>query len=134
MEDSEEEEFLNLSLSVASNREKKKKGKIIMRDHASMSPMMNSYEGKIFRLLQMREQMLRQELQRRKGVVEDGNGLPLIHLLLTTATAVDENNLGSALENLTELYKTVSLTGDSVQRVVAYFADGLAARLLTRQF
>ncbi|KAI4352846.1 hypothetical protein L6164_007059 [Bauhinia variegata] len=132
MEDSEEEEFLNLSLSVASNREKKKKGKIIMRDHASMSPMMNSYEGKIFRLLQMREQMLRQELQRRKGVVEDGNGLPLIHLLLTTATAVDENNLGSALENLTELYKTVSLTGDSVQRVVAYFADGLAARLLTR--
>ncbi|KAI4346593.1 hypothetical protein L6164_007476 [Bauhinia variegata] len=138
MEDSEEEELLNLNLSVAANREKRKKGKIITRDHASLSPMMTNnsyegYEGKIFRLLQMREQMLRQDQHhRRKGVVEDGNGLPLIHLLLTTATAVDENNLSSALENLAELYQTVSLTGDSVQRVVAYFADGLAARLLTR--
>ncbi|XP_061346304.1 GRAS family protein RAM1-like [Gastrolobium bilobum] len=133
MEDSEEDELLNLSLSVAADRERKKKGKIREND-VSMSTM-NSYEGcegKIFRLLQMREQMLRQE-HRRKGVVEDGNGLPLIHLLLTTATAVDENNLDSALENLTDLYQTVSLTGDSVQRVVAYFADGLAARLLTRK-
>ncbi|KAK7343827.1 hypothetical protein VNO77_12874 [Canavalia gladiata] len=143
MEDSEEDEFLNLSLSsVAADRERKKKGKII-REHNNVcmssgtttttrSCSYEGYEGKILRLLQMREQMLRQE-HRRKGVVEDGNGLPLIHLLLTTATSVDENKLDSSLENLTDLYQTVSLTGDSVQRVVAHFADGLAARLLTRK-
>ncbi|XP_027367900.1 scarecrow-like protein 18 [Abrus precatorius] len=139
MEDSEEDGFLNLSLSVAADRERerKKKGKIIREHNVSMSSTTTrnsyeGYEGKIFRLLQMREQMLRQD-HRRKGVVEDGNGLPLIHLLLSTATAVDENNLDSSLENLTDLYQTVSLTGDSVQRVVAYFVDGLAARLLTRK-
>ncbi|KAL2324731.1 hypothetical protein Fmac_023789 [Flemingia macrophylla] len=140
MEDSEEDELLNLSLSVAADRERKKKGKII-REHnnvsmssatATRTNSYESYEGKIFRLLQTREQMLRQD-HRRKGVVEDGNGLPLIHLLLSTATAVDDNNLDSSLENLTDLYQTVSLIGDSVQRVVAYFADGLAARLLTRK-
>ncbi|XP_020224743.1 protein SCARECROW [Cajanus cajan] len=142
MEDSEEDELLNLSLSVAADRERKKKGKVI-REHKNVSMSSatttttrtnsyESYEGKIFRLLQMREQMLRQD-HRRKGVVEDGNGLPLIHLLLSTATAVDDNNLDSSLENLTDLYQTVSLTGDSVQRVVAHFADGLAARLLTRK-
>nr|AZZ09408.1 PINNATE PENTAFOLIATA1 [Lotus japonicus] len=77
----------------------------------------------------MREQMLRQD-QRRK---DENNGLPLIHLLLTTATSVDETNLDASLENLTDLYQTVSLTGDSVQRVVAYFADGLVAKLLTKK-
>ena len=76
--------------------------------------------------------MMRQD-HRRKGVVEDGNGLPLIHLLLSTATSVDDNNMDSSLENLTDLYQTVSVTGDSVQRVVAYFVDGLAARLLTKK-
>ncbi|OIW01440.1 hypothetical protein TanjilG_30914 [Lupinus angustifolius] len=136
MEDSEEDELLNLSLSVSSGRERKKKGRTIRANNSNsiISPMMNSYEGKIFWLLQMREQMLRQNHHhRKKGVIEDGNGFPLIHLLLTTATAIDEKNLGTSLENLTELYQTVSLTGDSVQRVVAYFADGLAARLLTRK-
>ncbi|KAE9617483.1 hypothetical protein Lal_00034609 [Lupinus albus] len=137
MEDSEEDELLNLSLSVSSGRERKKKGKTIRANNANsiISPMMNSsYEGNIFRVLQIRENMLRQDFQyRKKGVVEDGNGFPLIHLLLKTATAVDENNYDAALENLTELYQIVSLTGDSVQRVVAYFSDGLAARILTRK-
>ncbi|KAK7277336.1 hypothetical protein RIF29_18487 [Crotalaria pallida] len=167
MEDSEEDELLNLSLSVCStSRERKKKGKttrsrannnnnnnnnsnnnsIIISPPMVMTMNNNSYEGyegKIFRLLQMRDHMLRQDQhhhhQRRKGVVEDGNnGLSLIHLLLTTATAVDDNNnsnsnIGAALENLTDLYQTVSLTGDSVQRVVAYFADALTARLLTKK-
>ncbi|KAK7271022.1 hypothetical protein RJT34_26602 [Clitoria ternatea] len=141
MEDSEEEELLNLTLSIAAGRERKKKGgkreknNTINNGSSILIPMINShegYEGKIFRLLQMREQMLRQE-KRRKGVVEHGNGLPLVHLLLTTATAVDERNTVAALENLMELFQIVSLTGDSVQRVVAYFADGLAARLLTKK-
>lgn len=153
MEDSEEDELLNLSLSVAANRERKKKGKIITSNVSMMSNINNSssydiqegYEAKIFRLLQMREQMLRQDhhhhhhhqhmMRSKKEQEQDhhGNGLPLIHLLLTTATAVDEKNYDSSLENLTDLYQTVSLTGDSVQRVVAYFADGLAAKLLTKK-
>ncbi|XP_028805783.1 scarecrow-like protein 21 [Neltuma alba] len=147
MEDPEEEELLNLSLSVSAGRsERKKKGKMMMmstRDHHlhhhhhnSFSSYEQGLEGKIFRLLQTRDLMLRQDqnlMRNRRGVLEDGNGLPLIHLLLSTATCVDDTNINSALDNLTQLYQTVSLTGDSVQRVVAYFADGLAARLLTRK-
>ncbi|KAG8633388.1 GRAS family protein RAM1 [Manihot esculenta] len=128
----EEEELLNLSLAIVTDSGGDKKRK---RKTRSLFDPLNSYagcEGKIFRLLQIREQMLKPN-HKRKGVVEDGKGLHLIHLLLITATAVDENNLGTALENLTELYQSVSLTGDSVERVVAYFSDGLAARLLTRK-
>lgn len=138
MEDTyEEEDLLNLSLAIVTNSgsdERTRKRK--RRD--TLSPMQqHSYEGcegKIFRLLQMREQMLKLESHkvRKAVVVEDGNG-HLIHLLLITATAIDQNKVGSALENLSELYQNVSLNGDSVQRVVAYFADGLTARLLTRK-
>ncbi|KAL5778949.1 hypothetical protein ACOSQ2_009686 [Xanthoceras sorbifolium] len=131
MEDTDEEEFLNLSLAIVADTCKRKR-----KRRATTLNHNNSYhegfEGKIFGLLQMRDQMLKLET-RRKGGVEEGKGLHLIHLLLITATAVDENNLDLALENLTELYQTVSLTGDSVQRVVAYFADGLSARLLSRK-
>ncbi|XVF37247.1 hypothetical protein REPUB_Repub19eG0130100 [Reevesia pubescens] len=109
MEDTDDqEELLNLSLAIVTD------------------------PGKIFKLLQVREEMVKLD-HKRKDVVEDGKGLHLIHLLLITATSVDENNVNSAFDNLTELYQSVSLMGDSVQRVVAYFADGLAARLLTRK-
>ncbi|PIA41006.1 hypothetical protein AQUCO_02300050v1 [Aquilegia coerulea] len=80
----------------------------------------------------MRDQMLRLDPMR-QGVVEDGKGLHLIHLLLVSATAVDDNNIESATENLYQLYQHVSLSGDSVQRMAAYFADGLAGRFLTRK-
>ncbi|KAK6938501.1 Transcription factor GRAS [Dillenia turbinata] len=133
MEDTDEE-LLNLSLAIVADsgfeRKRKRKG----RD-ALISLNLNSYEsceGKIFWLLQMREQMFQQD-NNRKAVAEDGKGLHLIHLLLISASAVDENNIDSATENLGDLYQNVSLNGDSVQRVVAYFADGLAARLLTRK-
>ncbi|RYR36560.1 hypothetical protein Ahy_A09g041525 [Arachis hypogaea] len=152
MEDSEEDELLNLSLSVPADRErKKKKGKTILVNNNNNNIMMmmscsssttfdhEAYEAKIFRLLQMRDQMLRQHHRNHdntnKGLLGNNNtnnGLPLIHLLLSTATAVDGNNFAAALNNLTDLYQSVSLTGDSVERVVAYFSDGLTARLLTR--
>nr|GMD52108.1 scarecrow-like protein 21 [Ipomoea batatas] len=64
---------------------------------------------------------------------DKGGGLHLIHLLLVSATAVDENTPGPAAESLSELYRRASLSGDAVQRVAAYFADGLVARLLTRK-
>ncbi|MED6120816.1 hypothetical protein PIB30_024382 [Stylosanthes scabra] len=157
MEDYSDEdyEFLNLSLSVTTPSPTQTKNNDIMmmrmKKKKTNNNSVSSYEGKIFMLLQMRENMLRQDHhnhhhhhhQRRKPLLVDHNnttnnngGLPLIHLLLTTATAIDDhnsNNIGASLENLTDLYQTVSLTGDSVERVVAYFADGLAARLLTKK-
>lgn len=144
MEDLDEEgdELLNLSLAIVTNSGGERMKKRKRRDENTSKLSSSSYEGcegKILRLLQMRELMLKLD-HKKKGCSninivedEDGKGLQLIHMLLITATAVNENQVSSAVENLTELYKSVSLCGDSVQRVVAYFADGLAARLLTRK-
>lgn len=127
-----EEVHLNLSLAIVTDshveRKKKRKRRVCFDS-------LDSHEGceeKIFKLLQMREQMVKLENHQR-GAIEDGKGLHLIHLLLMSATAVHDNNIDSAANNLTELYQNVSLTGDSVQRVVSYFADGLTARLLTEK-
>ncbi|KAL2503489.1 Protein SCARECROW [Abeliophyllum distichum] len=87
----DEEEFLSLRLAIVtdSGREVKRK-----RKRSESADSSESFEeGKIFSLLQMREQMIKVD-QRRKEMAEDG---------------------------------------DSVQRVAAYFADGLIARLLTRK-
>ncbi|XXG65506.1 hypothetical protein AAC387_Pa05g3186 [Persea americana] len=124
-----EEEFLNLRLATAvdtgGGRKRKKK------DEINSYTQLGEEEGKLIAFLQLRDRMLK--LDPKKGGVENGKGLHLIHLLLVSATAVDENKTILAAENLSELYKNVSLNGDSIQRVVAYFADGLAARLLTRR-
>ncbi|KAG1369867.1 DELLA protein RGL2-like [Cocos nucifera] len=40
--------------------------------------------------------------------------------------------MSSAINALHELYEHVSTNGDPIQRVAAYYADGLAARLLTK--
>lgn len=132
MEDSDDDGILDLSLAIVtdSGMEKRKKMKM-----TTVLDSLSSYDGLILELLEIREQMLKLD-QKRKSVVvvEDGKaGLHLIHLLLITATSVDENNVSAAAENLRELYRSVCLNGDSVQRVVAYFADGLAAKLLTRK-
>ncbi|KAJ8760611.1 hypothetical protein K2173_015278 [Erythroxylum novogranatense] len=134
MED-QQEQLLNLSLAVVTDSDSNASISRKRKRRSTLTPSNSNHEGcegKIFRLLQMREHVIKLD-QKRKGVDEDGKGLHLIHLLLITATAVDQNNLGSALDSLTELYQSVSLNGDSVQRVVAYFADGLSARLLTRK-
>ena len=70
----------------------------------------------------------------KKAVVEDfGKRLHLIPLLRITSTEANESNVGLALENLKQLYQSVSLINDCVQRVIAYFDDGLVARLLTKK-
>lgn len=139
----EEEDLLSLSLAVVSSCGGEAKLRKRRRDDHFFINLNHcdgqagDEDGKVFDLLQMREEMLNTAAaasSKRKPVDihEDGRPLKLIHLLLLTATTVDENNVASALENLCELYRSVSLTGDSVQRLVAYFADGLAARLLTQ--
>lgn len=130
MEVMDQEEFLSLRLSVVPDygcERKRKRGVKEISNYSSSTQSCD--EGKTFALLQMREQMMK-----RKHVASaDGKGLQLIHLLLISATSVNENNITSAVENLCELYQNVCLAGDSVQRVAAYFGDGLLARLLTRK-
>lgn len=138
--DDDEEEFLCLRLAIAADsgcdeRERKRKREPTPSlSYSSTDQSSYEEEGKILSLFQTRDQMLKQDHKREKDQDsdEDGKGLHLIHLLLVAATSVDENNLNRAIENLSELYRTASLTGDSVQRVAAHFADGLVARLLTR--
>ncbi|MCD7454153.1 hypothetical protein HAX54_023693 [Datura stramonium] len=134
-----EEELLSLRLAIVNdssccerNINKKRKRKELDFMINNTWDLNESCEGKIFSLLELRESMLKIDVKK-KGVVEDGKGLHLIHSLLISATSIDENSMDSAVENLHELYQNVSLVGDSVQRVAAYFADGLIARLLTRK-
>ncbi|XP_058091130.1 GRAS family protein RAM1-like [Magnolia sinica] len=124
-----EEELLNLHLSIATYAGKDRKRKRIQ--DLNCCNQFNGYDGKVLGFLRTRDHMLK--LDPKRDGVEDGKGLHLIHLLLVSATSVDENKIAAASENLTELYKNVSVNGDSIQRVAAYFADGLAARLLTRR-
>ncbi|KAB2040353.1 hypothetical protein ES319_D02G077200v1 [Gossypium barbadense] len=136
MEDrDEEEEHLNLSLAIVTDpngENSRKRKRKLLNVCNPLNPSHEGYfEGKIFKLLQVREEMLKLDHKRSKGLAENGKGLHLIHSLLIIATSVDKNNMNSALENLIQLYPTVTLMGDSVQRVVAHFADGLFARILT---
>ncbi|KAE8668495.1 hypothetical protein F3Y22_tig00112305pilonHSYRG00119 [Hibiscus syriacus] len=89
---------------------KKRKRKFLACKPPLKTDPSSSYEcceGKIFKLLQVREEMLKLDHHKRKvAVLEDGKGLHLIHLLLITATSVDENSVNSALDNLTRLYRT----------------------------
>ncbi|GAB4844832.1 hypothetical protein Ancab_038220 [Ancistrocladus abbreviatus] len=132
MEAVEKEEHLNLSLATVGQTKMKRK-----RTEFSSPPFLPSEEGnegKIFRLLKVREQMLQQEYRKGSGLTEDRKGsLHLIHLLLVSASSVQENNVTSATDSLIQLYQSSSLTGDSAQRFAAYFADGLTARLLLAQ-
>ncbi|XP_077247591.1 GRAS family protein RAM1-like [Tasmannia lanceolata] len=121
-----EEELLDLRLAVTNSERKRKR-----REEPNPYTQIEANERKLFGLLEMREQMLKLD-PKRQGV-EDERGLQLIHLLLLAATSIDENEVSSAAENLSELYKNVSLNGDSIQRVAAYFTDGLAAGLLTQK-
>ncbi|KAM7277682.1 hypothetical protein ACFE04_004816 [Oxalis oulophora] len=138
-EDEDDQDMLCLSLGLGLANRKKRKRSIVKQVSfinkltSTLSPT-SDHEGNILTLLQMREQMLNLHKMKSNNIdhEEDAKGgLQLIHLLLVTATDIDQNNFSSALQNLTDLYRHVSLDGDSVQRVVAYFTDGLAARLLT---
>lgn len=142
------EEFLSLKLAIVDNDGQKKRKKRSREAPILLQWDLNeSYEGKIFSLLQIREQMLNQENNIKinsniNSIIEEekeeenknkNKGLHLIHSLLISATSVDNGDFESAVENLRDLYRNVSLSGDSLQRVASYFADGLIARLLTKK-
>ncbi|XP_073004030.1 scarecrow-like protein 21 [Typha latifolia] len=132
MKENKGEELLSLSLGINTITtttawcSKKRKGR---------EDFMAS-DRKFFNLLQIRDQMLRATNTKRYSCgVEDGkNSLQVIHLLLAAAAAAVDTNGGdvnTAVDALGEVYKTVSLKGDPIQRVAVYFADALAARILT---
>lgn len=134
------EELLSLSLGLNSSwctntTKMKRKAK---DDHEYSNPacnvvtttMQDVEDTKFFNLLHTRDQMLKHDPKRSNGALQGTtNGLQLIHQLLFAATAIDENNTGSAVDALHEIYKNASFHGDSIQRVVAYFADALSARI-----
>ncbi|XP_019180323.1 PREDICTED: scarecrow-like protein 23 [Ipomoea nil] len=128
----DEDEFLSLKLAIATQqplgceRNKKRKRR---EDLVSIS----SYEEEIYSLLQIGEQMLNSTHKTSKESSGGREGLHLINLLLVAAAAVNDNNLTSAMANLSELCQNVSVLGDAIQRVSAYFAAALTARLLTQK-
>nr|GMD75806.1 scarecrow-like protein 21 [Ipomoea batatas] len=130
----DEDEFLSLKLAIATQQplghERNKKRK---RSREDLVDILN-YEEEVYSLLQIGEQMLNSTHKTSKESVGEGReGLHLIHLLLVAAAAVNDNNLTSAMANLSELCQNVSVLGDAIQRVSAYFAAALTARLLTQK-
>ncbi|KAG0503939.1 hypothetical protein HPP92_004011 [Vanilla planifolia] len=81
-------------------------------------------------LLDRRGQLMRPG-RHRPGEDKESN-LVLYRLLLKCAAAVERKDATCSTEALQQLYRAVSFSGDPVQRVAAYFADGLAARCFSR--
>ncbi|KAH9532705.1 hypothetical protein CY35_18G012800 [Sphagnum magellanicum] len=68
--------------------------------------------------------------QASSSVYENTQGLELLALLLQCAEAVSANNVNDANSMLLQLSELATPYGSSVQRVVAYFAEGMASRLV----
>ncbi|XP_020588323.1 scarecrow-like protein 23 [Phalaenopsis equestris] len=81
-------------------------------------------------LLQTRDRMT--QLSCNRHGMADEKGLQLVRLLLLCATAVDRNDRSSAADLLRQLYRNVSLSGSPIQRVTAYFTDGLMASFMSK--
>ncbi|KAM0940514.1 putative transcription factor GRAS family [Dioscorea sansibarensis] len=131
-----EELLLSLSLGInghwsSSDAAKKRKRKDDDNDNNNNNND-DIVEKKLVGLLQVRDQMMKPN-NIKTHTLDDSKGLHLIHLLLLSASAMDDNNVTSAIDTLTELFQKVSLNGDPIQRVAAYFSDGLVAKLLTKK-
>lgn len=154
LEIEEEEELLNLSLSLVSNSYitegtdsscARRKNKCNQDDSCSSlgssdGDHIDHHQGEILRLLHHREQMLSREhtglstIPQAVDQESDRNMEPyLIHLLSKTATSINEYKFSLAVVNLVNIYQRVSLVGDSLERVAAYFADGLTAAMLMKE-
>lgn len=89
--------------------------------------------GRVMRLLQARDRMVKVEFDDDPRVAPDGGGagLQLMHLLLSAVAAGEVGDVHAAAAALQEVYRQASFRGgDPSQRVAAYFADALASRLL----
>lgn len=68
-----------------------------------------------------------------EGKKSEASGLQLVHLLLACADAISKNKIETAAQKLEELYSHASLFGDSMQRIAAFFTEGLAARIVGKE-
>ncbi|XP_024358592.1 DELLA protein RGL3 [Physcomitrium patens] len=64
------------------------------------------------------------------GKKSETSGLQLVNLLHDCAEAVSKGKIETATQKLEELYSHASLFGDFMQRVAAFFTEGLAARMV----
>ncbi|KAK8965842.1 Protein SCARECROW [Platanthera guangdongensis] len=115
------EDLLSLRLSVGRFEPTKKRKRIEEPN-----------EKNLMLLLQARERMIRLQGSCNRHGLGDDQGFQLVRLLLICATAVDRRDLTSSTDSLRQLYRLASLSGDPIQRVTAYFADGLMAKLMTK--
>jgi hypothetical protein len=76
-----------------------------------------------------KERKERKEEQRRKQ--RDEEGLHLLTLLLQCAESVNADNLDDAHQTLLEIAELATPFGTSTQRVAAYFAEAMSARLVS---
>ncbi|KAG0482985.1 hypothetical protein HPP92_011069 [Vanilla planifolia] len=121
--DVNEEDLLSLGLGMGRTHhvERSKKRKRIDQPFS---------EKTYVKLLQARDRMLSLGCSKSRTCFSD---LQLVRLLLECATATDGNDNRSAVDSLLQLYFSAAIGGEPIQRVAAYFADGLAARLLASQ-
>lgn len=68
-----------------------------------------------------------------EGKKSEASGLQLVHLLLACADAISKTKFEIAAQKLEELYSHASLFGDSMQRIAAFFTEGLAARIVGKE-
>jgi hypothetical protein len=130
---------MNLTLSLAINggagtgKKRKVRDSVVLIDDDDVGDGGDS-SSRVLRLLQARERMMaRMEADDPNMAVapDDGGGLRLMHLLLTSVAAGEAGDAHAATAALHEVYRRASFgAGDPAPRVAAYFADALASRLL----
>ncbi|CAH1453892.1 unnamed protein product [Lactuca virosa] len=91
------EQLLSLGLAIVINYGRERKMKRKRMDRFLSLDTNGVSEGKIFSFLEIREIMLKEKKTGKGNIDADGKGLHLIHLLLTTATSLDENKLDLAI-------------------------------------
>ncbi|KAJ0976905.1 hypothetical protein J5N97_012379 [Dioscorea zingiberensis] len=114
-----EEELLSLSLGINSDW------------HSGEAKKRKRKDAGDRKLMEVRDEMMRVSRSKRHGM-KDGKGVELINMLISSAsTVIAGDNAGTTIEMIGELYRNSSFSGDPVQRLTAYFADALAARVST---
>lgn len=98
-----------------------------IQQHETMLPPSGIYR----KSMEEEAKMMSMNLQQQMDVSSsDEEGLQLLSLLLQCAEAVSADNLEEANAIIPQLNELSSPYGNPVQRVVAYFTEGMAARIL----
>ncbi|GLJ39888.1 hypothetical protein SUGI_0815760 [Cryptomeria japonica] len=88
---------------------------------------------KTSRAIHYQEEQNQNVLKKRDEIIdgkkaEGSPGLQLVCLLLNCASAIAEKNKSLAMNLLNKLWSRVSISGNSIERVAAYFTEALSAK------